>query len=128
MNMKKNKKKMADPMAGSDYPQGGDGAVPEQPMDGAEMDPGMDPAMAEPAEPPVAPADTMMMEQSPYVSTQPAQMMAAIQQLMQADHERLAQEQMMATAGLGQMMVAAVQKAQGMAQSIDAPGGMMARG
>ena len=94
-------------------------------MDGGQMDPGMDPAMAEPA---VAPADTMMMEQSPYVSTQPAQMMAAIQQLMQADQERFSQEQMMATAGLGQMMVAAVQKAQGMAQSIDAPGGMMARG
>ena len=123
MNMKKKKK--ADPMAGSDYPQGGDGAVPEQPMDGGQMDPGMDPAMAEPA---VALADTMMMEQSPYVSTQPAQMMAAIQQLMQADQERFSQEQMMATAGLGQMMVAAVQKAQGMAQSIDAPGGMMARG
>lgn len=125
MNIKKKKK---DPMAGMDYPQGGDGAAPQEPMDQAQMDPGMDPAMAGGPQPAVAPADTMMQPQSPFVSTDPAQMMGAIQQLMQSDQDMLAQQQMAATAGLGQMMVAAVQRAQGMAQSIDAPGGMMARG
>ena len=125
MNIKKKKK---DPMAGMDYPQGGDGAAPQEPMDQAQMDPGMDPGMAGAPQPAVAPADTMMQPQSPFVSTDPAQMMGAIQQLMQSDQDMLAQQQMAATAGLGQMMVAAVQRAQGMAQSIDAPGGMMARG
>ena len=132
--MQPKKKKKMDPMAGQDYPQGGDGAVPMSPADAGAMPANEDPNAMGPGacmqQVPVAPADTMMMPQAggQYPSTSPQMLMASIQQIMQGDQEKLAMEQMNAVGQMAPMMIAAVQQAQGMAQSIDAPGGTISRG